>query len=118
MWRVWRRVPEGVDAPALIKRAMDKYQLEIAGGLGPTAGKVRGPLPFVVGDVKRRRARRVGRAARACACSCEELSCCVAGADHVQVFRIGILGFNAKPQNIELVVQAFRDGLKAQNRLK
>lgn len=35
------RVPEGVDWAALTKRAMDKYSLEIAGGLGPTVGKVR-----------------------------------------------------------------------------
>jgi hypothetical protein len=33
-------VPEGVDWAALCKNAMDKYNLEIAGGLGPTAGKV------------------------------------------------------------------------------
>jgi hypothetical protein len=33
-------VPEGVDWAALAKHAMDKYNLEIAGGLGPTAGKV------------------------------------------------------------------------------
>jgi alanine-glyoxylate transaminase/serine-glyoxylate transaminase/serine-pyruvate transaminase len=35
-----------------------------------------------------------------------------------QVFRVGIMGFNARPQNVELVVQAFRDGLKAQGKLK
>ena len=34
------QVPEGVDALALCKNAMDKYSVEIAGGLGPTAGKV------------------------------------------------------------------------------
>mmetsp|Transcript_16947 Transcript_16947/g.44367 ORF Transcript_16947/g.44367 Transcript_16947/m.44367 type:complete len:421 (-) Transcript_16947:787-2049(-) len=67
------KVPEGVDAMALIKNAMDKYDLEIAGGLGPTAGKV---------------------------------------------FRIGVMGFNAKPQNMALVVEAFRDGLKQQGKLK
>jgi alanine-glyoxylate transaminase/serine-glyoxylate transaminase/serine-pyruvate transaminase len=33
-------VPKGVDWAAVVKNAMDKYQLEIAGGLGPTAGKV------------------------------------------------------------------------------
>jgi alanine-glyoxylate transaminase/serine-glyoxylate transaminase/serine-pyruvate transaminase len=67
------QVPEGVDAPALIKNAMDKYSLEIAGGLGPSAGKV---------------------------------------------FRIGIMGYNAKPQNIELVIAAFRDGLRQQGKLE
>ena len=29
-----------MDALALCKNAMDKYSVEIAGGLGPTAGKV------------------------------------------------------------------------------
>jgi len=71
--RASMQVPEGVDAPALIKNAMDKFDLEIAGGLGPTAGKV---------------------------------------------FRIGVMGYNAKPQNMALVVEAFRDGLKQQGKLK
>ncbi|KAK9813216.1 hypothetical protein WJX72_010906 [[Myrmecia] bisecta] len=34
------KVPEGVDFLAVAKYAMDTYSLEIAGGLGPTAGKV------------------------------------------------------------------------------
>lgn len=34
------QVPEGVDWAAVVKNAMDKYSVEIAGGLGPTAGKV------------------------------------------------------------------------------
>ena len=34
------QVPEGVDCLALSKNAMDKYSVEIAGGLGPSAGKV------------------------------------------------------------------------------
>ena len=34
------KVPPGVDWAALIKHAMDKYSVEIAGGLGPSAGKV------------------------------------------------------------------------------
>jgi aspartate aminotransferase-like enzyme len=33
-------VPDGVDWAAVVKNAMDKYNVEIAGGLGPTAGKV------------------------------------------------------------------------------
>jgi len=49
-----------------------RYQLEIAGGLGPTAGKV---------------------------------------------WRIGVMGYNAKPQNVALVIEAFKDGLKAQGKL-
>eukprot|EP00879_Flechtneria_rotunda_P027726 GHRR01029715.1.p1 GENE.GHRR01029715.1~~GHRR01029715.1.p1 ORF type:complete len:219 (+),score=76.37 GHRR01029715.1:723-1379(+) len=66
------QVPEGVDWAAIVKNAMDKYQLEIAGGLGPTAGKV---------------------------------------------WRIGVMGYNAKPQNVALVIEAFRDGLRQQGRL-
>jgi alanine-glyoxylate transaminase/serine-glyoxylate transaminase/serine-pyruvate transaminase len=34
------KVPEGVDWAAVVKNAMDKFNLEIAGGLGPTIGKV------------------------------------------------------------------------------
>jgi len=48
---------------------MDVYSLEIAGGLGPSAGKV---------------------------------------------WRIGIMGYNARLANIELVLAAFRDGLRKQ----
>jgi len=65
-------VPEGVDAQKLIDNAMQKYNLEISGGLGPSAGKV---------------------------------------------FRVGIMGYNATPRNIELVLQAFRDGLQQQGAL-
>ncbi|KFM28006.1 Serine-pyruvate aminotransferase, mitochondrial [Auxenochlorella protothecoides] len=63
------KVPEGVDWAALCKFAMERYAVEIAGGLGPTAGKI---------------------------------------------WRVGIMGYNAKPANIELVLAAFRDGLAAQ----
>jgi alanine-glyoxylate transaminase/serine-glyoxylate transaminase/serine-pyruvate transaminase len=66
------QVPEGVDWAAMVKNAMDTYSVEIAGGLGPTVGKV---------------------------------------------WRIGIMGYNAQPQNVELVLAAFRDGLKKQGRL-
>ncbi len=34
------QVPAGVDWAAVVKNAMDKFSVEIAGGLGPTAGKV------------------------------------------------------------------------------
>lgn len=43
-----RRVPEGVDWAAVIKHAMDKYSVELAGGLGPTVGKV-GALYRILG---------------------------------------------------------------------
>ena len=61
-----------MDWAAIVKNAMDTYSVEIAGGLGPTAGKV---------------------------------------------WRVGIMGYNAKPQNIALVLEAFRDGLKKQGKL-
>jgi alanine-glyoxylate transaminase/serine-glyoxylate transaminase/serine-pyruvate transaminase len=48
---------------------MDTYNLEIAGGLGPSAGKV---------------------------------------------WRVGIMGYNATAANVDLVLLAFRDGLKKQ----
>ena len=38
--RPYQQVPAGVDWAAVCKNAMDKYTVEIAGGLGPSAGKV------------------------------------------------------------------------------
>ena len=63
------QVPEGVEWAAVVKNAMDKYAVEIAGGLGPTAGKV---------------------------------------------WRVGVMGYNAKLANVELVITALRDGLQQQ----
>ena len=65
-------MPEGVDGAALAKNAMDTLNLEIAGGLGGTVGKV---------------------------------------------WRVGLMGYNAKIENVEAVLGAFRDGLKKQGRL-
>jgi alanine-glyoxylate transaminase/serine-glyoxylate transaminase/serine-pyruvate transaminase len=48
---------------------LDAYQVEIAGGLGPTAGLV---------------------------------------------WRVGLMGYNATPANVELVLAAFKSGLAAQ----
>jgi len=36
------KVPRGVDCAALSAFAMERYSVEISGGLGPSAGKVRG----------------------------------------------------------------------------
>ncbi len=66
------QVPEGVDWLALNKFAMEKYNVELAGGLGPTLGKC---------------------------------------------WRVGIMGYNATPANVELVIASFREGLKAQGKL-
>ena len=62
-----------MDWAAVCKNAMDKYSVEIAGGLGPTAGKI---------------------------------------------WRIGLMGYNARPANVELVLAAFRDGLTQQGFLE
>lgn len=64
-----RQVPDGVDWAKLVGNAMDTYSLELAGGLGPTAG---------------------------------------------QIWRVGLLGFNATAANTQLVLDAFKDGLKKQ----
>ncbi len=61
-----------MDWAALVKNAMDTYSVEVAGGLGPTAGKI---------------------------------------------WRVGIMGFNAKPQNVDLVLDTFKDGLRRQGKL-
>lgn len=63
------KVPEGIDWAALCKDAMDAYQVEIAGGLGPSVGKV---------------------------------------------WRVGVMGFNARPNAVEQVLTAFRHGLAKQ----
>ncbi|KAL4431336.1 hypothetical protein ABPG75_006592 [Micractinium tetrahymenae] len=63
------KVPEGVDWSALSRHAMERYSVEISGGLGPTAGKV---------------------------------------------WRVGLMGYNARPANVELVLAAFRSGLALQ----
>jgi alanine-glyoxylate transaminase/serine-glyoxylate transaminase/serine-pyruvate transaminase len=63
------KVPEGIDWAAVCKLAMDKYSVEIAGGLGPSAGKV---------------------------------------------WRVGVMGFNARPNAIEQVLVALKDALALQ----
>lgn len=40
------RVPEGYNWKEITDFLMDKHSIEIAGGLGPTAGKVGSALPF------------------------------------------------------------------------
>ncbi|KAL7293213.1 hypothetical protein TKK_0013355 [Trichogramma kaykai] len=60
-------LPAGVDAPSLIAFAKDRYNVEISGGLGPTAGKV---------------------------------------------VRIGLMGVNATPGHVDLVLRALEEGVK------
>ncbi|KAK9796979.1 hypothetical protein WJX73_006302 [Symbiochloris irregularis] len=65
------KVPEGVDWAAVVKNAMDTFNVEIAGGLGPTAGKC---------------------------------------------WRVGVMGANAHPAPVDLVISSFQDGLARQKR--
>lgn len=61
------KVPEGIDWAAVAKDAMDTYAVEIAGGLGPSVGKVwrvglmgvsDGCMSMVFGAMLRQRAGR------------------------------------------------------------
>lgn len=63
------KVPAGVDWAAVCKYAMDTYAVEIAGGLGPSVGKV---------------------------------------------WRVGVMGFNARPMAVQQVLLALRHGLAQQ----
>ena len=60
------KVPHDVEWSAVTKYMMEHYQVEIAGGLGPTAGKV---------------------------------------------WRIGVMGFNAKLANVALLLEALKEAL-------
>lgn len=62
------KVPRGVDWKKVSKYAMDKYLLEISGGLGPTAE---------------------------------------------QVFRVGLMGENARPEKVQFYLMVFREALAA-----
>lgn len=67
------KVPEGVAWDAVAKILMQKYKIEIAGGLGPTVGKV---------------------------------------------WRIGVMGFNAQPRAVTLLLAALEDALRTVGYLK
>jgi alanine-glyoxylate transaminase/serine-glyoxylate transaminase/serine-pyruvate transaminase len=60
------RVPEGVDAAAVVRRLLAEYNIEIAGGLGDLAGKV---------------------------------------------WRVGLMGFNARRETVALLLRALREVL-------
>ncbi|XP_060529474.1 alanine--glyoxylate aminotransferase-like [Cylas formicarius] len=60
------KVPTDVDWNTVLDYIMEKYQLEVGGGLGPTVG---------------------------------------------QVFRIGLMGYNATPEKVEFVLSALREAL-------
>jgi len=60
------RVPEGVDAKNIAGRLLNEYNIEIAGGFGPLAGKV---------------------------------------------WRVGLMGFNSRRENVTLLLEALRQVL-------
>ncbi len=60
------RVPDGVDAKAVAGRLLNEYNIEIAGGFGPLAGKV---------------------------------------------WRVGLMGFNARRENVALLLEALKQVL-------
>ncbi|HIK44373.1 MAG TPA: alanine--glyoxylate aminotransferase family protein [Leptolyngbyaceae cyanobacterium M65_K2018_010] len=62
------RVPDGVDAKAVIRKLLADYNLEIGGGLGDLAGKV---------------------------------------------WRIGLMGYNSQPQNVDTLIKALGEVLRA-----
>ncbi|WP_203362539.1 alanine--glyoxylate aminotransferase family protein [Bacillus sp. REN10] len=64
------KIPEGVDDVAVRKRLLEKYSLEIGGGLGELKGKV---------------------------------------------WRIGLMGYNARQENVTYLLAALQDVLKEQN---
>ena len=87
-------MPEGIDWAAVVKNSMDRYSVEIAGGLGPTASKV-----WRVGIMVR------FQSAQTPAC---------ASHSHSPEAAHPVQGYNATLANVELVVAAFRDGLQRQ----
>jgi alanine-glyoxylate transaminase/serine-glyoxylate transaminase/serine-pyruvate transaminase len=60
------RIPDGVDGKAFARQLLDKYNIEIAGGLGELAGKV---------------------------------------------WRIGLMGYNSKPENVDQLILALQESL-------
>ena len=60
------RVPEGVDAKEIAGRLLREYNIEIAGGFGPLAGKI---------------------------------------------WRVGLMGFNSRKENVVLLLEALRQVL-------
>ncbi|CAI5989291.1 unnamed protein product [Closterium sp. NIES-64] len=124
------KVPEGVQWAHVTAYLMEKYNLEIAGGLGPTVGmwaqvtaylmekynlEIAGGLRPTVGM------GAVGAAAHVTAYLMEKYNLEIAGGlgpTVGMVWRIGIMGNtarimgnNARPANIALVLRALKDAL-------
>ncbi|CAI5492897.1 unnamed protein product [Closterium sp. Naga37s-1] len=89
------KVPEGVQWAHVTAYLMEKYNLEIAGGLGPTVGMV-WRIGIMGNNARPANIALVMRALK--------------DALH-HVWRIGIMGNNARPANIALVLQALKDAL-------
>jgi alanine-glyoxylate transaminase/serine-glyoxylate transaminase/serine-pyruvate transaminase len=91
-------VPEGVAAGAVIARLKEKFNIEIGGGLGQLAGKASDVaycmLCCRVAD-KGGSGWLFGAPRRCCA----------------QILRIGLMGFNSRPENVHLLLSALRSVL-------
>lgn len=106
------QVPEGVDWAAVVKNAMDKYNVEIAGGLGPTAGKV-----WRVG-IMVQYAPPLMSATFTLNLLLLSVTSFSNQRQQGKVSTIPVQGYNAKLENVELVIAAFKDGLKQQEFLQ
>ena len=61
------RVPDGINAKEVAGRLLNEYNIEVAGGFGPLAGKV---------------------------------------------WRVGLMGFNSRRENVTLLIEAMRKIIK------
>ncbi|CAI5952937.1 unnamed protein product [Closterium sp. NIES-65] len=86
------KVPEGVQWAHVTAYLMEKYNLEIAGGLGPTVGMWAQVTAYLMEKYNLEIAGGLGPTVG-------------------MVWRIGIMGNNARPANIALVLRALRDAL-------
>jgi len=98
------QVPQGVLWSDVTSYIMMKYNLEISGGLGPTAGKARSsPHTFQGIWWRHRCCASLAWGASSPACLHPRRRC--------QVWRVGLMGHNARPGNVVLVLAALADAL-------
>lgn len=90
------QVPEGVAWAEVVKYVYDNHAVEMSGGLGPTVGKARAQTTE---DFARRRKKRTVRPR--CRFSC---FASVAISTLRQVWRVGLMGYNAKPERVAQVL--------------
>lgn len=101
------QVPEGVDWAAVCANAMAKFNVEIAGGLGPTVGKVRrgGLQRYCLIKASCGLGLPVWCAACALALRLLDMNCSLT-CHLVQVWRVGLMGYNATPAMVRRCVSA------------